>query len=105
MESSHPSVTYEYLGDEELLQAQQNAVVFCNQYSVRPRPARITGGSSGGSNNVILECDPNLPPAAPPQEAVGPDFTYSYRTDQELLDATRSAQAYCMDNRWRSRPG
>ena len=45
--ASNPSVTYEYAGDEELLQAQQNAVVFCNQYQAAPRPARITTGSNG----------------------------------------------------------
>ena len=100
VEASNPSVTYEYVGDEELLQAQQNAVVFCNQYHSAPRPARIASSSRGGSNNVIFECDPNLPAAVPPQEAAGADLTYSYRTDQELLDASRSAQAYCVENGW-----
>ncbi len=27
-----------------------------------------------------------------------PNLTYSYRTDQELLDGSRSAQTYCMGN-------
>ncbi|MGH6920672.1 MAG: hypothetical protein ACREJ0_23555 [Geminicoccaceae bacterium] len=98
--ASNPSVTYEYTGDEELLQAQQNAAVFCSQYQSAPLPARITSGSSGGSNHVVFECDPNLPPAAAPQEVIGSDLTYYYRTDQELLDASRSAQAYCTDNGW-----
>jgi hypothetical protein len=47
---------------------------------------------------VIFECDPNLPAAAPPQQASGSNLDYTYRTDQELLDATRSAQTYCMNN-------
>ena len=64
--ASNPSVTYEYAGDDELLQAQQNAVVFCSQYQAAPRPARITTGSNGGSNTVVFECDPNLPTTAPP---------------------------------------
>ena len=98
VKTSNPSVTYEYRGDQELLQAQQNAVTFCNQYQSAPRPARFTSGRNDGSNNVVFECDPNLPTAAPPQQAAGPNLTYSYRTDQELLDASRSAQTYCMVN-------
>jgi hypothetical protein len=80
-----------------LLQAQQNAVTFCNQYGSAPRPARFTSGSNGQSN-VVFECDPNLARAAPRQQAFDPNLTYSYRTDQELLDASWSAQAYCMNN-------
>jgi hypothetical protein len=98
VKSSNPSVTYEYLGDEELLKAQQNAVVFCNQYQSAPRPGKITSASRDGSNHVVFECDPNLPAATPPQAVVGSNLNYSYRTNQELLDASRSAQAYCMDN-------
>jgi hypothetical protein len=98
VKTSNPSVTYEYRGDQELLQAQQNAVTFCNQYQSAPRPARFTTGSNDGSNHVVFECDPNLPTAVSPQQASGPNLTYSYRTDQELLDASRSAQAYCMVN-------
>jgi hypothetical protein len=98
--ASNPSVTYEYAGDEELLEAQQNAAAFCGQYQAAALPARLTPGSSGGSNHVVFECDPNLPAAAPPQEVVGSDLTYDYRSDQELLDASRSAHAYCTDNGW-----
>ena len=98
VKTSNPSVTYEYRGDQELLQAQQNAVTFCNQYQSAPRPARFTSGPNDGSNNVVFECDPNLPTAAPPQQASGPNLTYSYRTDQDLLDASWSAQTYCMNN-------
>ena len=47
---------------------------------------------------MVFECDPSLPAAAPPQQALGPNLTYNYRTDQELLDASRSAQTYCMNN-------
>jgi hypothetical protein len=98
VKASNPSVTYEYRGDQELLQAQQNAVTFCNQYQAAPRPARFTSGPNDGSDHVVFECDPSLPAAAPPQQALGSNLTYSYRTDQELLDATRSAQTYCMNN-------
>jgi hypothetical protein len=97
--ASNPSVTYEYVGDEELLQAQQNAVVFCSQYQAAPRPARITSGSNGGSNTVVFECDPNLPTTAPP-EVLGSDLAYNYQSDQELLEASRNAHTYCTDNGW-----
>ena len=43
---------------------------------------------------------PATPAAAPPQQVAGSDLTYYYRTDQELLDASRSAHAYCADNGW-----
>jgi hypothetical protein len=98
VKTSNPSVTYEYRGDQELLQAQQNAATFCNQYSSAPRPARFTSGSNGQSNNVVFECDPDLRTAAPAQQAFDPNLTYSYRTDQELLDASWNAQTYCMNN-------
>jgi hypothetical protein len=96
VEASNPSVTYEYAGDDELLEAQQNAAVFCRQYGSTPRPARITS-SDGGTNNVIFECDPNLPATAPP-EVTGSDLAYNYRNDQELLAAWRNAQTYCADS-------
>jgi len=98
VKTSNPSVTYEYRGDQELLQAQQNAVTFCNQYGSAPQPARFTSGSNGQSNNVVFECDPNVRTAAPAQQAFDPNLTYSYRTDQELLDASWNAQTYCMNN-------
>jgi hypothetical protein len=94
VEASNPSVTYEYVGDAELLEAQQNAVTFCSQYQSTPRPARITSGSGGRANNVIFECDPNLPVTAPPV-VTGSDLAYSYRNDQELLAAWRNAETYC----------
>ena len=94
VEASNPSVTYEYVGDTELLEAQQNAVAFCSQYQSTPRPARITRGSDGGENNVIFECDPNLPATAPPV-VTGSDLAYNYRNDQELLAAWRNAETYC----------
>jgi hypothetical protein len=97
-EDSNPSVTYEYRGDQELLQAQQNAVTFCNQYGSAPRPARFTTGSNGQSDNVVFACDPSLARTAPRQQALDPNLNCSYRTDQELLDASWSAQAYCMNN-------
>ena len=98
VKTSNPTVTYEYRGDQELLQAQQSAVTFCGQYDAAPRPARITSGPDGASNNVLFECGPSLPTAALPRQTSDPDLSYNYRTDQELLDASQSAQTYCMNN-------
>jgi hypothetical protein len=97
VEASNPTVTYEYAGDEELLEAQQEAVAFCSQYRSTARPARITSGSEGRADNVVFECDPNLPVTAPP-EVRGSDLAYSYQNDQELLAAWRNAQTYCTDS-------
>ena len=97
--ASNPSVTYEYAGVEDLLQAQQNAVVFCSQYQAAPQPARITSGSNGASNTDVFDCDPNLPTTAPPV-ASGSDLAYNYQSDQELLEASRNAHTYCTDNGW-----
>ncbi len=96
--TSNPSVTYAYSGDQELLQAEQNAVTFCSQYNSTPQPARITTNPNGGSNNVVFECGPNLPAGTLPQQTLSPNLTYTYRTDQELLEASRTAEAYCASN-------
>ena len=32
------------------------------------------------------------------QPQYNPNLTYNYRTDQELLDASRNVQTYCMNN-------
>jgi hypothetical protein len=49
-------------------------------------PRRDQPGSNGQRNNVVFECDPSLATSAPRQQAFDPKLTYSYRTDQELLD-------------------
>jgi hypothetical protein len=39
VQSSNPSVTYNYRTDQELLQANQNATTYCSQYQTVPRTA------------------------------------------------------------------
>lgn len=94
VESSRPTVTYKYLNDEELIQANQRAATFCNQYNLAPR-AESFSNDKDGSKVVVFECVPSSMPA--PQPPVNPNLIYSYRTDQELLSASRSAQIYCMN--------
>jgi methionyl-tRNA formyltransferase len=94
--ASNPSVTYKYNSDQELLQVNQSATTFCNQYRAVPRPASFANDPDG-SKVVVFECvQMTAPMASPPQ--FDPNLTYNYRTDAELLDASQNAQMYCMNN-------
>jgi hypothetical protein len=95
--SVNPSVTFAYSGDEELLHAEQKAVTFCSQYNSTPQAPRITSNPSGPTKDVVFECAPN-PPTAAGQPTTAPNLTYTYRTDQELLEASRTADGYCTSN-------
>jgi hypothetical protein len=91
VKSSNPSVTYNYRTDQELLQANQNATAYCSQYQTAPRTANITNNPDG-SKAVVFECVRTTFPAPAP---VNPNLTYTYRTDQELVQASQTAGAYC----------
>ena len=90
VQSSNPSVTYNYRTDEELLQANRNATVYCNQYQTAPRTANITNNPDG-SKAVVFECVRTALPAPSPPP---PSLSYTYRTDQELVQASQTAGAY-----------
>ena len=93
VQSSNPSVTYSYRTDQELLQANQNATTYCGQYQTAPRTATLTNNPDG-SKTVVFECvrTAALPAPAP----VNPNLSYTYRTDQELVQASQTAGAYCL---------
>jgi hypothetical protein len=91
VQSSNPSVTYNYRTDQELLQANQNATVFCSQYQTAPRTANIRNNPDG-SKAAVFECVRTAFPAPAP---VNPNLSYTYRTDQELVQASQTAGAYC----------
>jgi hypothetical protein len=113
VQASNPKVTYQYTNDDQLLDANQKATVYCSQYQALPRTLNISP-TPAGANEVVFECLPRasvaaLPAVAPlsPQVAavpapvpvpVTPNVSYSYRSDRELLDAARSAQIYCANN-------
>lgn len=98
VQASNPTVTYKYRSDQELVQANQSAATFCNRYQAVPRTANFTNDPDG-SRVVVFECvQSSAVPAAAPQPQFNPNLTYNYRTDQELLDASRNAQIYCMNN-------
>ena len=98
VEASNPTVTYKYRNDDELIQANQRAITFCQQYpSSLPRTASFDN-DSGGGKIVVFECVGAAAFAATPMRQPNADLTYNVRTDQELLDASREAQIHCLNN-------
>lgn len=99
VQAEKPSVTYNYRSDSDLLQASQKAANYCAQYQSVERTQRITNNPDG-TKSVVFDCVKTAPVASAPAPApIGPPhMTYTYRSDQELLDASRNAQSYCMRN-------
>lgn len=98
VQASNPRVTYKYNTDDALIEANQKATAFCSQYQALPRTLSISNDINTAGKEVVFECMPRQPvvatiPAPPPPP--NPPLAYSYRTDQELLDASRNAQTYC----------
>jgi hypothetical protein len=93
VQASNPSVTYNYRTDEELLQANRNATAYCSQYQTAPRTGNITNNPDG-SKAVVFECVRTTLPAQPPPPPP-PSLSYTYRTDQELVQASQTAGAHC----------
>jgi hypothetical protein len=94
VQASNPTVTYNYRTDQELLRASQNATTYCGQYQTAPRAATITNNADG-SKTAVFECVRTAVPAPAP---VNPNLSYTYRTDQELVQASQTASAYCLRN-------
>ncbi len=95
VEAKNPSVTYKYQTDQDLVEANQKAVTFCSGYQSTPRAASFSTDSDG-RKVVVFDCVP-VASMAPPLPPASPNLTYTYRTDQELLDASRNAQLTCMN--------
>jgi len=93
---SNPTVTYKYRNDDELIQANQQAVTFCHQYQSLPR-AQSFAHDSDRRNIVVFECVASSQFAAPSRQLQN-DLAYNFRTDQELLDVSRDAQVYCLNS-------
>jgi len=103
VQASNPTVTYKYSSDRDLVEANQRAASFCSQYGATPRTVSL-GSDGSGDRIAMYECvqagaaTTVMPPVyssaalAPP---TGSNLTYTYRTDRELLEASRQAQAYC----------
>jgi len=96
IQASNPSVTYKYRGDQELLQANQNAINFCSQYHASAQTVSITE-TQEGSKVIVFECSAQV--SAPvPMELYSSDLSYRFRTDQDLLEASRNADIYCINH-------
>ena len=96
VQATSPTVTYNYRTDQELVTANQGATTFCSQYQTVPRTSNITNNSDG-SKTVVFECV-RTTAALPAPVPVNPPLSYSYRTDQELVQASQTASAYCSQN-------
>jgi len=90
--ASNPSVTYQYRNDDELIQANQRAISFCEPYHTLPRTQHFSEGTDH-QKNVVFECVSDLQTA--PMSRPDSELRYDYRTDQELLDVSRNAQVQC----------
>jgi ABC-type Fe3+-hydroxamate transport system substrate-binding protein len=96
VQSSNPSVTYNYHNDQELLQVDHSATTYCTQYRSLPQAINFKPDPNGG-NDVVFQCVPATT-IETSQEPVNPNLTYTYENDTELLTASRNAQSYCMNN-------
>ena len=92
VDASNPTVTYQYRNDDELIQANQRAITFCEPYQTLPR-AQHFGDDAEHHRTVVFECVSNLQSA--PIHQADTNLRYDYRSDQELLDVSRNAQVHC----------
>ena len=96
VQASNPTVTYKYRSDQELSQANQSAATFCSRYQSAARTTNF-GTDPDGSRTVMFECVQTSQSAAT-QPPINPNLTRTYWTDQELVEASRTAQSYCMNS-------
>jgi len=96
VQSSNPSVTYNYHNDQELLQVDHSATTYCTQYRSLPQAINFKPDPNGG-NDVVFQCVPATT-IETSQQPVNPNLTYTYENDTDLLTASRNAQSYCMNN-------
>jgi len=101
LQSSTPTVTYKYHTDTDLLQVDQTASNYCSRYQAVAQAGGFTNDPDG-SKVVVFNCVQAATIAAVPEPiappAYSPNMVYPYRTDQELLNAQRNAQIYCMNH-------
>jgi hypothetical protein len=90
--ASNPTVTYQYRNDDELIQANQRAITFCEPYQTLPR-AQHFSENSDHQRIVIFECVSSVQTASIRQP--DSELRYDYRTDQELVEDSRNAQVQC----------
>ncbi|MCJ7593042.1 MAG: hypothetical protein MUO51_16990 [Woeseiaceae bacterium] len=96
VDSSNPSVTYNYSNDDQLIEANQRAITYCTRFDSFPRTKNFSQDADG-NNVVVFECVISSLAAESPNPP-NSNLSYNYRTDQELLDASRNAQVYCVNH-------
>ncbi len=106
VDASNPTVSYKYRSDDDLIQANQMAAEFCSRYRSTPQPAQFATDRDG-DRVVVFECVATRGSDATQGHAhrdydhghgsYDRDMTYRYRTDDELMDASREAQVICMN--------
>jgi hypothetical protein len=93
--ANNPTVTYQYRNDDELIQANQRAISFCEPYQTLPQ-AQHFSVDSDHQKFVVFECGASI--QAAPVRQPDSELRYDYRTDQELLDVSRNAQVQCRNS-------
>jgi len=93
--ANNPTVTYQYRNDDELIQANQRAISFCEPYQTLPQ-AQHFSEDSGHQKFVVFECVPSVQTA--PIRQPDSELRYDYRSDQELLEVSRNAQVQCRNS-------
>jgi hypothetical protein len=91
VEAKPPSVTYSFSSDNELIAANSKARAYCAQYASTPGAQGTITENPDGTKTVTFECVKAAVVTPPPPAPM----SYTYRTDAELLQALRSAEAYC----------
>jgi hypothetical protein len=95
-QASNPTVSYKYHSDDELIQTNQLAATYCDRYeNTNARPLSFKTDRDD-ERVVAYECVPTSLRARD-QSSSNSNLTYTYRTDQELLDVSQDAQAYCIN--------
>lgn len=104
VEQTTPSVTYSYRSDQELVEATRRAETYCRNYNALPRTANITD-KEDGAYDVVFVCDRGVrgPTAAVATRPVIPSVSYTYNSHQQLVEATRTADSYCLGHNARAR--
>ncbi len=96
IEEEPPSVTYEYSGDQGLIDAMFKAEEYCRQFNAWPAAAVDDPETSGEvtffcEQERIVREETRQSPTLPSQ----PTASYSYQDAQGLIDATNQAQRHC----------
>ena len=91
--ASNPTVSYKYHNDDELVQTNDMASAFCSRYQSIPRS--VSFKRDGDDDVVVYEC---VSTSRSSVSNFDPNLSYTYRTDQELLNGSQNAQAYCLEN-------